>query len=217
MPMRQIKIVASVLLMLVAVALLASRYYFPTPKIEALPHAGIGEALAERVRQFGGKGRVVLIVPDTSEGKFPGAALQLEAFHAALRRANLTVALTNVVKIDPNRVLRAPPGDFADLLKKLTDADVVVSLLGPPVLNGDQKARIGERHPKIIAVCTGDLPRQVNLKTIFAEQFLHAAIISRPGVGLTTPTSDNPADWFQHYFLWVTPQSLADLPEGGVK
>ena len=38
MPMRQIKIVASVLLMLVAVALLASRYYFPTPKIEALLH-----------------------------------------------------------------------------------------------------------------------------------------------------------------------------------
>ena len=46
MPMRQIKIVASVLLMLVALALLASRYYFPTPKIEARPHSGIGEALA---------------------------------------------------------------------------------------------------------------------------------------------------------------------------
>ncbi len=217
MPLRRIKIVTSLLLMLVAVTLLASRYYFPTPKIEARPHAGIGQALAERVGQFGGKGRIVLIVPDTSEGKFPGAALQLEAFHAALRRANLTVAFTNMVKIDPNRVLRAPPGDFADLLKKFTDADVVVSLLGPPVLNGDQKARVGERHPKIIAVCTGDMPRQVNLKTIFAEQFLHAAIISRPGVGLTTPTSDNPADWFQHYFLWVTPQSLTDLPEGGVK
>lgn len=217
MPLRQIKIVASLLLMLVAVAVLASRHYFPTPKIEARPHAGLGEALAQRVAQFGGKGRVALLVPDTSEGKFPGAAIQLKAFHAALRRANLTVTFTNVVKIDPNRVLRAPPGDFADLLKKFTDADVVVSLLGPPVLNGDQKARVGERHPKIIAVCTGDLPKQVNLKTLFAEQFLHAAILSRPGVGLTTPTSENPADWFQHYFLWVTPQNLTDLPEGGVK
>ena len=217
MPIRQIKIAVSLVLMLAAVALLASRYYFSTPNIEAQPHAGIGEALAERVTQLGGKGRVVLMVPDTSEGKFPGAAIQLQAFHAALRRANLTVTLTNVVKIDPNRVLRAPPGDFTDLLRKFTDADVVVSLLGPPVLNGDQKARVGEKHPKVIAVCTGDLPRQVNLKTIFAEQFLHAAIISRPGVGLTTPTSEKPADWFQYYFLWITPQNLADLPEGGVK
>ena len=217
MPLRQIKIAVSLVLMLVAAALLASRWYFSTPKIEERPHAGIGEALAERVVQLGGKGRVVLMVPDTSEGKFPGAAIQLKAFHAALRRANLAVALTNVVKIDPNRVLRAPPGDFADLLKKFTDADMVVSLLGPPVLSGDQKTRVGERHPKIIAVCTGDLPKQVNLKTIFAEHFLHAAIISRPGVGLTTPTSENPADWFRHYFLWVTPQNLADLPEGGVK
>lgn len=217
MPMRQIKIAVSLVLMLAAVALLASRYYHPTPKIEARPHAAVGEALAERVVQFGGKGRVVLVAPDTSGGKFPGAAAQLKAFHAALRRVNLTVTLTNVVKIDPNRVLRAPPGDFADLLKKFTDADVVVSLLGPPVLSGDQKARISEKHPKIIAVCAGDMPRQVNLKTIFAEQFLHAAIISRPGAGLTVPTSENLADWFQHYFVWVTPQNLADLPEGAPK
>ncbi len=217
MPLRQIKIAVSLVLILAAVALLASRHYFSTPNIEARPHAGIGGALAERVIQLGGKGRIALMVPDTSEGKFPGAAIQLKAFHAALRRANLTVTLTNLVKIDPNRVLRAPPGDFADLLRKFTDADVVVSLLGPPVLNGDQKARVGEKHPKIIAVCTGDLPKQVNLKTIFSEQFLHAAVISRPGVGLTPPTSENPADWFQHYFLWVTPQNLADLPEGGVK
>jgi hypothetical protein len=217
MPSRQIKIAVSLVLMLVAATLLASRWYFPTPKIEARPHLGIGEALAERVIQLGGKGRIALMVPDTSEGKFPGAAIQLKAFHAALRRANLALALTNVVRIDPNRVLRAPPGDFADLLKKFADADVVVSLLGPPVLSGDQKARMGEKHPKVIAVCTGDLPKQVNLKAIFAEQLLHAAIISRPGVGLTTPTSENAADWFQHYFLWVTPQNLADLPEGGVK
>lgn len=217
MPVRQIKIVVSLLLMLVAAALLASRYYFPTPKIESRAHAGIGEALAERVRQLGGKGRVVLIAPDTSAGKFPGAAIQLRTFHAALRRANLSVAMTNVVRLDPNRLLRAPPGDFANLLKKFTEADVVVSLLGPPVLNGDQKARVGEKHPKIIAVCTGDLPRQVNLKPIFAEQFLHAAIISRPGVGLTTPASESPADWFQHYFLWVTPQNVTDLPEGATK
>jgi hypothetical protein len=217
MQMRQAKIIAAVVVMLVAAGLLASRWYFPMPKIEPRPHAGLGEALAERAVQLAGGGRVVLLTPDTSGGKFPGTAIQLRAFHAALRRANQAVVLTNVIKIDPNRVLRAPPGDFADLLRKFTEADVVVSLLGPPVLNGDQKARVGDKRPKVIAACLGDMPRQVNLKAIFNEQFLQAAIISRASPALTTPGSENPADWFQHYFQWVTPQNLADLPATAVK
>lgn len=217
MPMRQIKIAASLLLMTVAVALLVFHYYHPGPKIEARPHLGIGEELAARVVKLNGSGRIILIAPDTSSGKFPGAKVQLKAFHAALQRANLAVAITNIVKIDPNRVLRVPPGDFADILRKLTDADVVVSLLGPPILSAEQKVRVGERHPRVIAVCSGDLPRQVNLKSIFADQFLHAAIVSRPSPALTLPGSDRPADWFNHFFLWITPQNLPDLSESTVK
>lgn len=217
MRMRQIKIVLSLLLMLVATALLAVRYYHPTPKIEARPHLGIGEALADQVVKTGSGGRVTLVVPDTTLGKFPGAEAQLQAFHAALRRANLRVAATNVVKLDPNRVLRAPPGDFAELLRKLTDADVVVSLLGPPVLNAEQKGRVGDKHPRIIAVCSGDMPRQINMKALFADRLLHAAIVSRPSPALMPPGSDDPGDWFNHYFLWITPQNLVDLPEGAGK
>lgn len=215
--MRQIKIAVSLLLMAVAVALLAFRYYQPTPKIEARPHLGIGEALVERVAKLVNGGRITLIAPDIATGKFPGAEAQLRAFYPALDRANLKVAATNLVKLDPNRVVRAPPGDFAEILRKLTDADVVVSLLGPPVLNAEQKARVGDRHPKIIAVCSGDMPKQVNLKALFAENFLHAAIVSRPSPALTLPASDNPVDWFNHFFLWITPQNLADLPEGAAK
>jgi hypothetical protein len=215
--MRQIKIAASLLLMTVAAALLIFRYYHPVPKIEARPHLGIGEELAARVVKLNGSGRIILIVPDTSLGKFPGAKVQLKAFHAALQRANLAVTTTNIVKLDPNRVLRTPPGDFADILRKLTDADVVVSLLGPPILSVEQKARVGDRHPRVIAVCSGDLPRQVNLRSIFADQFLHAAIVSRPNPALTLPGSDKPIDWFNHFFYWITPQNLADLPEGTVK
>jgi len=217
MPLRQIKIAVSLVLLLAAGALLASRYYFPPPKIEARPHAGMGAALAERVIKLGSGGRITLLVPETAGGKFPAAQAQLKAFHAALQEVNLTVAATNVVKLDPNRLLRAPPGDFAEILRKLTDVDVVVSLLGPPVLNAEQKARVGGKRPKVIAVCSGDLPRQVNLKAIFADGFLHAAVVSRPEVGLTTPSSDNPADWFNHFFLWVTPQNVAALPDGAAK
>lgn len=217
MRMRQIKIALSLLLMAVAVAVLAFRYYQPTPKIEARPHLGLGESLAERVAKLAAGGRITLIAPDIATGKFPGAEAQLRAFFPALERAGLQVAATNFVKLDPNRLLRAPPGDFAEILRKLADTDVVVSLLGPPVLNAEQKARVGDRHPKIIAICSGDMPKQVNLKTLFADGFLHAAIVSRPSPALTLPASDSPADWFNHYYLWITPQNLADLPEGAAK
>jgi hypothetical protein len=201
--------------MVAALAVLALRSYQPTPKIEPRPHLGIGEALAERVaKSVGSGGHITLIAPDTHLSKFPGPAVQLKAFHGALRRANLSVAVTNIVKLDPGRVLRAPPGDFAEILRKQNDADVVVSLLGPPVLNPDQRVRAGDKRPKIVAVCAGDMPRQVNLKALFADNLLHAAIVSRPNPSPTLPESDNPADWFNHFFLWITPQNLADLPEG---
>jgi hypothetical protein len=215
--MRQIKIAVSLLLMTVAAALLVFRYYRPAPQIDPLPHLGIGEALAERVVRLNGSGRITLITPDISMGKFPGTRIQLKAFHAAMQQANLSVSATNIVKLDPNRVLRMPPGDFADILRKLTDADVVVSLLGPPVLNAEQRARVGDRRPKIVAVCSGDMPKQVNLKALFADGFLHAAIVSRPSPALTLPGSDKPADWFNHFFLWITPQNLTELPEGAGK
>lgn len=217
MRMRQIKIAVSLLLMAVAVALFGFRYYHSTPKIEEPPHLGIGEALAGQVTKLGNGGRITLIAPDTAAGKFPGAEVQLRAFHRSLERANLKVAATNLVKLDPNRLVRVPPGDFVDILRKLTDADVVVSLLGPPVLNADQKARLGNGRPKIIAICAGDMPKQVNLKAIFADNLLQAAIVSRPSPGLALPASDGSADWFDHFFLWITPQNLADLPESAVK
>jgi len=218
MQSRQIKVAVSLVMIAAAAVTVAFRYYRPLPKLEPGPHLGIGQSLAERAAKLlQSGGRIILITPDTQANRFPGAAIQLKAFHEALQRAGLSVAATNIIKLDPNRVTRAPPGDFADILRKNKEADVVVSLLGPPVLSPEQKTRVGEKHPKVVAVCSGDMPRQIKLRPLFADNLLHAAILSRPSPSPNLPASGKPADWFSHFFLWITPENVIDLPDGGGK
>lgn len=213
MQARKIKIVASILAIAAAGSILCFRYFKPPPKIEPRPHLAIGEALAaQTAKALGPGGRITLIAPDVAAFKHPGAEIQLKAFHEALRQTKLTVAATNWIKLNPLYLRRVPPGDFADLLRKQSDADVIVSLLGPPLLTAEQKARIGEKRPRVVAVCSGDLPLYFNLQALFADNLLHAAVISRRAAG-PAPQSDNLSQWFDHFFQWITAQNLADLPE----
>ena len=214
MQVRQIKILVSLVVIFVAGLVLFLHYFEPTPKVEPRPHLALGEALVEQtIKALGKGGRITLIAPDTAMARHPGAEVQLIAFHEGLRQAKLSVAATNLVKLDPLRPVRVPPGEFADILRKQAEGDVVVSLLGPPLLTPDQKVRVGEKRPRVIAVCSGDMPRYVNLKPLFDDNFLYAAIISRPAPE-GPPQSEKLSQWFNQYFKWITAQNLADLPGG---
>jgi len=205
----QIKIAASLVVIIASLAILLFHAFQPLPKIEPRPHQALGEALAERATKLlGSGGHISLIAPDIAAFRFPGAEVQLKAFHQALRRAGQSVAVTNWVKLDPLRAPRIPPGD--EFFRKLSDADVVVSLMGPPILAGEQKTRFIEKKIKVIALCSGDMPRQMNLKSLFADNVLQAVAISRPKPGLM-PTSDDLSAWFENYFQWITPQNVSDL------
>src|SRR6185503_2483097 len=139
--MQKLKSIVALIVLAGAAAFLAVRYIGLPPKIEARPHIGIGQALAEEASKLAGVGgRIVLIAPDTSVFRYPGAEAQLEAFRSALRRANLSVAATNLVKLDPLYPAKVPPGDFLTVLRKQSEADVIVSLMGPPVLNTEQRS-----------------------------------------------------------------------------
>src|SRR6185436_2360394 len=129
MQARQIKTVVSLLAVAAAGTFLFLRFFEPDPKIEARPHLAIGEALAEQaMKALGTGGRIILIAPDVAAFKYPAYQLQLKAFHQSLRQAKLNVAGTNWIKLNPLYIRRVPPGDFAEIMRKQTDADVVVSL-----------------------------------------------------------------------------------------
>lgn len=201
-------IVAALVIVAATGSLWVSLVGFP-PRVDLRPHEALGEVLAqEALKQLGSGGRVFLMQRDIALYPNPAAAAQVRAFQRALRRAGVAVAGTNVVKIDPLRLVGAPPAEFFQLLKKASEADVIVSFLGPPVLNADQLARLSGKTPKVIAVCSGAMPNQVNLKRAYEAKLLHTAVLSRVEVSGNSPSGVNAQAWFDHYFMLATSATM---------
>lgn len=213
--MQKVKATISLLVIVGVLAFFAVRYIGFPPKVEARPHIGIGRTLAEHAAKLAGVGgRIVLIAPDVSVFRYPGAEVQLKAFREALRKANLSVGATNLIRLDPLRIgaVGAPAGDFAALLRRYGEADVIVSLLGPPNLPVEQRSKLASKRPRVVALCSGDMPKQINLQSLFEDNLLHAAIISRPLASAPSLATDSPQQWFDHFYQVVTKNNLSDLP-----
>lgn len=208
-----LKTILSIVVIVASAGVLFFRFVGIPPRVDARAHIGIGEALAEQaLKSAGSGGKITLVAPDISAHRHPGAEAQLKAFFKALRRAGATVSITNTVKLDPLRLVRKDPNDFMKLLLKQSEKDVVVSLLGPPLPTTEQRAALSGKHGRIVAVCSGDMPLQVNLRSLFEDNLLHAAIVSRPTPGISLPQTDDPQAWFQHFYQVITPANLSDLP-----
>jgi len=210
---QMLKTILSIVVIVACAGVLFFRFVGLPPRVDARPHIGIGEALAEQaVKLVGSGGKITLIAPDTSVHRHPGAEVQSKVFFKALRRANLTVSSTNLIKLDPLRLMRVPPDDFVNLLRKQSEADVVVSLLGPPIPTAEQKGKLPAKHGRVVAVCSGDMPHQINLKSLFDEHLLHAAIVSRTSPAISVPQTDDPQSWFQHFYQTITTANVNELP-----
>ena len=201
MQMQKVKTGLSLATIVASMAVLLFHFFQLPPKIDPRPHIGIGNVLAEQAaKALGTGGRIILVAPDTATFRWPGPEVQLKALFSALRKRNLAVAVTNVIKLDPGRLVRVNADDFMNLLRKQSEADVVVSLLGPPLPNADQKARLPAKRPRVIAVCAGDMPKQINLSALFDDNLLHVAIVSRPAPAVGLPETDDPQTWFDHFY-----------------
>jgi hypothetical protein len=195
------------------VALYFSCYGLP-PRIDPRPHRGLGQRVAdETVKLVGSGGRIILIRRDTTAFKYPAVDVQLKAFFQALQKAGVRVAVTNVIKLDPLRSVSLPGADFFQILKKASGSDVIVSFVGPPNFTSDHAAKLGEHRPHVIAVCTGEMPRHLNLKRLIEDRLLQSAVISRRIFPTPPPASNNPEKWFDYLYAVVTASNLSELPE----
>jgi hypothetical protein len=213
MQAEKIKTILASLVILAAVAFI---YFSMTPRppsVESNPHEALGQAVAkEAVNLLGSGGRVTLVVRDTRVFPNPATDYQVAAFRETLRKAKVSIAATNLIKLDPLRLPRVAPGDFLEIIKRTQEGDVIASFLGPPVISAKEKAQLGDKRPRIVAVCTGPMPRQINLQELFAQNLLHAAVISLPSPDPALPKTENLQIWFDHFFQLVTPANLNDLP-----
>lgn len=187
-------------------------FLFPFPPgIDTRLHKTLGENLAaEAVKLSDASARVFVLARDTVEFQLPATVAQLDGLQRALKAAGRPAAIIRVFKADPLRVIEVPPGDFFELLRQARENDIFVSLLGPANLSDAQVTKLGpNKRPKVIALCTGGLPRRVDLKKLFAQQLLHAAIVPRP----EAPALTGPADAHGAFAKQFNIITSANLPE----
>ncbi len=182
------------------------------PSFEAHPHIATGAVMAElALGLLPSGGRLVVIKRDTKTFENPASVAQFTAFQQAVSHAGVTIAAVQEIHVDPLRPVAVAPGDFFDMLRKAPEGTVIVSFMGPPTLSDEQRAKLGPPRAKVVAFCAASSPAPAELRAIFDQQLLAAAVISRhdapaPGTG---PKSNQ--DWFQRSFLTITPANLNSL------
>ena len=182
------------------------------PGLDPKPHEAAGQVLAEQaIALLKPGGQITVLARDTSSFKNPASDILLHGFRDRLERAHTSIKTVQLLQVDPLRPVEVPSGDFFELIRKTAKGSVIVSLMGPPLLNEAQRLRLGEINPAIVAFCSGSLPDQVDLHTLFRQGLLHAAVVSRRHPTVRSAVAGNTRGCFDQWFLAITPANEADL------
>lgn len=184
---------------------------FP-PRFDRELHASIGKALArEALDLLKPGGQIRTISRDTEAFRQPAVDILLASFQRELRRKNAPMAPILWIQTDPLRPVSVPSGDFYELLRRSAVGDVVVSLLGPPLLMGEQVEKLGPIKPKIVAFCPGSVAGQVDFRQLFGAQLLHAALAGRPAAPNATDKRLRGSEAFAQLYRRVTAADLSTI------
>jgi hypothetical protein len=186
------------------------------PAIDRRPHEAMGEVLAaEAAKVLEPGARLLVIARDPEPFHVPASAAQMDGFMRALKNAGKSVSTIHKYQQDPLRLVNVPPGDFFELLRRGQPNDVIVSFLGPPVLDHAQLAKLGDKRPRILAVCAGAMPAQVDLKKIFDQKLLFAAVVSRQDAPRRASAGSKQSA-FEQMFKVITAANLSELAPSAV-
>ena len=182
----RLKVAGSILLILASAAAVWRSAFDAPPAGPGETPRRVGRVLAgEASKLLKPGGKIVLIVRDTAAFPQPAFDAMRVSLEAALREAGTPATITRAIQLDPLRPLQVPPGDFVELLRKAGPADVLVSLLGPPFLSDEQRAGLGVVKPRVVAFWPGTVAEYSNLRPLFEQHLLAAAIVHQPaGLGL---------------------------------
>ncbi|HAM73976.1 MAG TPA: hypothetical protein DCM86_20315 [Verrucomicrobiales bacterium] len=187
----------------------------PTPPFDSRVHQAIGQALGEEaMRLAAGKGQVVLIQRDTSVIRSPATEAQVASLFRALKAGGSGIRATNSMKVDPLRVPTVPAGDFYQIVKKATEGDVVVSLLGPPGTGGPPPGKFEPGAVKVIALCSQAVVRSLDLRDLFTRGLLTAAVVDRSSPPGKSGEGLQGRALFDQYYQVITAANLGELPGG---
>jgi hypothetical protein len=174
------------------------------PGVGAGPHEASGRLMAEQaLALLAPGGQITVIARDTTTFKNPASDLQLASFRKIISSAKAAIRSVDALQVDPLRPVEVPSGDFCELIGHTAKGSVIVSFMGPPMLTPAERARLGEIKPSIVAFCSGQNLSSVDLRLLFDEGLLRAAVLDRRGT-----------DWTDQSLLAVTAANLGDLSPG---
>jgi hypothetical protein len=174
-------------------------------------HQAIGAALARQaLALLGPGGQIVVITRDTGAFRQPASDLLLDSFEKEVRRASVKIAAIQRIQLDPLRPVEAPSGDFYEWLRRAPAGQVIVSLLGPPLLSEEQWRRLRPIKARIVAFCPGNTARNIDLGRLFDAGFLHAAVVSRPPSRISVKKQSD-AETFDDLYVQVTAADRSQL------
>lgn len=153
---------------------------FP-PSADRALHREIGETLAhEALARLAKDAEITVITRDTADFPQPALDQLMAGFTRTVRQANARIGTVRPLEVDPLRLVEVPSGDFVSLLRRAKPGDVIVSLMGPPLLTPDDQRQLGPVRARVVAFCPGALPAQIDLRRLFADGLIHAAVVNRP-------------------------------------
>ncbi len=186
------------------------------PPFDPIPHQALGEVIADETKKLVGPGGgVYLFLRDPDLFESPAVEAQQRALCRGLEKAGIKVNATNYIKLDPLRVASIPAGDYPLLIKRATEKDVVVSLLGLPGESRDPSTKtvVGDpAGPKVVALCTGPVPSQIDLPKAFQNGVVHVAVVDR-FAAMRGPKGDGPRQVFDSLYQVVTASDVGPWAE----
>ena len=182
------------------------------PGLDPTPYRAVGRALARQALALLKPGGTITVVTrDTTTFQNPATDVVLAAFRKDLATTGVKISSIETLQIDPLRPTAVPSGDFLQWIKHASKGSVIVSLMGPPALSDAELKQLHELKPAIVALCSGPVREQMDLRSLFSQGLLQAAVVSkRPALCKTTPTS-NEREAFDSKFVEVTSANLAAL------
>jgi hypothetical protein len=182
------------------------------PRLDAAPFREAGRVLARQARGLlKPGGAVTVITRDTAAFENPASDVLLKSFRNELSKGGVKIDSVQALQIDPLRLVSVPSGDFVQYLRKATQGSVIVSFMGPPILTEAQKAQVGEMKASIVALCSGPMRDRADLRSLFSQGLLQAAVVSRKPSGTSPGRPRTDREAFEQQFVEVTSGNVSAL------
>ena len=178
---RNIKEVIAVVFAALSLLALAFSFWSVPPSVNKKLHSEIGRNIAsEALKSLKPGGKISIITRDTDAFPQPELTILMNRLEQEIRRAGAEINTIQHLQRDPIRPNEVPSGDFYELLRRSREGDVIISLMGPPLLLPEHREKVGQPKAAVVALCHSGSAEATKIEGLLSAGLLKAAILNKP-------------------------------------